>query len=168
MSVTIRPYTAADLERCRELFAELVQRHRDIYEDPGIGGDDPGAHFDEHMRTPSLVAAWVAEGERGAVGFTSLLLEGDEGQLEPVIVAGCVRSQGVGAKLVEHAVADARARGVRFLSVKPVARNVEAIAFFHRAGFRNLGHVDLFMELAPDSQRTWKPGVTLHGKPLRF
>jgi ribosomal protein S18 acetylase RimI-like enzyme len=168
VSVRIRPYASADLERGRALFAELVQRHRDIYEDPGIGGDDPGAHFDEHLRTPSLVAAWVAETEDGVVAFTSLLLEGDEGQLEPVIVARGVRSQGIGAKLVEHAVADARARGVRFLSVKPVARNVEAIAFFHRAGFRTLGHVDLFMDLVPNSKRGWRPGVTLHGKPLRY
>ncbi len=36
--MTIRLYEPADLADCRSLWAELTQRHRDIYADPTIGG----------------------------------------------------------------------------------------------------------------------------------
>jgi hypothetical protein len=47
--ITIRPYGDSDLEPCRTLWAELTRRHREIYGDPSIGGDDPGAYFDDHL-----------------------------------------------------------------------------------------------------------------------
>jgi len=37
----IRSYRVEDLELCRLLWAEMVQRHRDIYGDQTIGGDNP-------------------------------------------------------------------------------------------------------------------------------
>lgn len=32
--VTVRPYRPTDLEGCRTLWVELVQHHREIYQDP--------------------------------------------------------------------------------------------------------------------------------------
>ncbi len=43
MSAHIRRYASRDLDRCRELWVELTQHHRDIYGDPSIGGVDPGS-----------------------------------------------------------------------------------------------------------------------------
>ena len=47
--ITIRLYKPGDLETCRELWVELTEWHRQIYDSPGIGGADPGKQFDEHL-----------------------------------------------------------------------------------------------------------------------
>jgi GNAT superfamily N-acetyltransferase len=54
------------------------------------------------------------------------------------------RGKGTGQKLLDHVIEEAGARGVVCLSVKPVARNEEAIASIHRAGFRTPMHIQLF------------------------
>ena len=43
----VRAYADADYAACRVLWAELTSHHREIYEDPTIGGADPGAGVDE-------------------------------------------------------------------------------------------------------------------------
>lgn len=166
MNVSIRPYQPVDLETCRELWRELTQRHRDIYDDQTIGGDDPGPAFDEHLGRKDLVGVWLAERDGEVLGLCGLLVEGDGGEVEPIVVRAAERSKGIGRQLVERAIAEARERGVRFLSVKPVARNIEAIAFFYEAGFGMLGHLDLFMELSRPMPR--RPGITIHGHEFTY
>jgi len=78
------------------------------------------------------------------------------------------RSRAVGRALVRRAVEHAMDKGIRFLSVRPVARNVEAISFFVDCGFDILGHVDLFQDLQPQEARDWKPGIRLHDRNLRY
>lgn len=168
MELVIRDYRPADFAACRALWAELTQRHRDIYDDPTIGGDDPGQELEPYLANEHLRGPWVAELSGEIAGLAGLLIYGEEAEIEPVIVTARHRSHGIGAMLVEHATRQARAGGVRFLSVRPVARNVEALAFFVRAGFDIVGHVDLFQDLSTLSTRRWKPGITLHGKPLRY
>jgi hypothetical protein len=46
MDINIREYRDTDYESCRGLWVELTGRHREIYGDPAIGGDDPGRGFD--------------------------------------------------------------------------------------------------------------------------
>ncbi len=49
----IRDYAPADLPVCRELWRALNRRHREIYDDLTIGGDDPGMEFDwNRTRSP--------------------------------------------------------------------------------------------------------------------
>ena len=73
LDVSIRPYQPSDLEACRSLWRELTQRHRDIYDDQSIGGDDPGPYFDRtYLKRPDLVATWVAEHEGAVVALTGL------------------------------------------------------------------------------------------------
>ena len=45
----VRAYESRDLDACRGLWEELTQWHRDLYQNPGIGGDDPGRFFDRHL-----------------------------------------------------------------------------------------------------------------------
>lgn len=73
--VVVRDYVSADYSACRMLWVdrmlwvELTEHHRRIYEDPSVGGDDPGSAFD-YLAEPERVASWVAdldgwhEGER--------------------------------------------------------------------------------------------------------
>ena len=46
--IVVRDYADSDYGACRSLWAELTEYHRSIYEDPSIGGDDPGAGFDDY------------------------------------------------------------------------------------------------------------------------
>jgi N-acetylglutamate synthase-like GNAT family acetyltransferase len=115
---------------------------------------------------PDLI--WVAESDDGIVGFVSLIHEGEEAEIEPIVVTSEVRSAGIGHQLVEHAVEQARELGVLCLSVKPVARNEEAIAFFYDAGFRTLGHIQLFMWLGDSFPGQWKKGPRLFGRSFEY
>ena len=163
--VSIRPYQPPDYDACRQLWVELTERHRLIYDDPTIGGDDPGAAFDAYLATTARVESWVADAADGVVGLTGLFVDGDGGEVEPVVVAARVRSRGIGRQLVARAVEEARARHLENVSIRPVARNVEAMALFHELGFRAVGHVDLFMDLRGRARR---PGIELHGLPYEY
>jgi len=91
-------------------------------------------------------------------------VNGQEAEIEPAIVSSRWRGAGVGRALVVRAVEEARKLGVLCLGVKPVARNEDAIAFFHALGFRTLGHIHLFQWLGPPMPGQWKPGPTLFGR----
>jgi ribosomal protein S18 acetylase RimI-like enzyme len=149
------------------LWRELTQYHRDIYGDPSIGGTDPGGAFDEHLANPRLAGVWVAEDDGQVVGFCGLLVEAEEAEADPIVVGSAQRSQGVGRRLLEHVTDEAKSRGVRFLSVRPVARNIEAFSLYYGAGFRTLGQVELFMELR-QTGREWKPGIRIHEHDFEY
>jgi|SRR5580704_2934240 GNAT superfamily N-acetyltransferase len=166
--VGVRDYTPADYSACRMLWAELTEHHRRIYEDPSIGGDDPGGMFDDYLAGPERVASWVADLDGRVVGLTGLLDRGASGEVEPVVVTDRLRSRGVGRLLIERVVTEATARGYKYLAIRPVARNVSAIRRFYDAGFQTLGgHVDLTMDLA-DRNHRWLDGERLHGLDFRY
>jgi GNAT superfamily N-acetyltransferase len=163
--ITIRKYHPSDLESCRSLWEELTEWHRHIYEDPNIGGSDPGRFFDEHLSKVGTDNLWVAVQDGAVVGLTGLMGEGEEAEVEPLVVNETCRKKGIGGSLMEHVMAEARRRGVRYLSVRPVARNVEAIGFFFNRGFVNIGHVELFMDL---SEGEWRKGLRLFDLDFRY
>jgi N-acetylglutamate synthase-like GNAT family acetyltransferase len=164
--ISIRAYEDGDLDHCRRLWAQLTEHHREIYGDPSIGGDDPGLFFDDHLARVGPAHIWVAVDDGVVRGMVGLIVDGEEAEIEPVVVARDCRGDGVGRQLLTRAVAEARQLGVRFLSIAPVARNHRAIELFVREGFATVGRIELFTELRP-SDRQWKDGITLHGLPLR-
>jgi N-acetylglutamate synthase-like GNAT family acetyltransferase len=166
--ITIRDYHPSDLERCRALWEELTQHHREIYEDPGIGGDSPGLHFDKHLDRVGPERVWVAEQRGQVIGLAGLILDDAEAEVEPIVVAARCRGAGVGQALLGRLTEEAQKLDVRYLSVRPVARNVEAIAFFHGSGFQTLGHIELLVELDRSTPGTWKPGPELFGHSFRY
>ena len=166
--IRIRPYESQDLECCRALWQDLTQWHREIYEDPTIGGDQPGRGFDEHLTKQALAGLWLAVYDSTPAGLVGLLLDGREGIVEPVIVAPAYRFRGVGHALLRFITEEARRRRLQYLSVRPVARNLEAVACFHSAGFRTLGHIDMFQELGPATGGPWKTGIAIHGRRFRY
>lgn len=168
MKIKIRKYQPSDINFCRDLWAELTQRHRDIYNDQNIGGKDPESNFDAYINNKKLRGPWVAEVDGQLVGLTGLLVEGEEADVEPVIVSSKYRNLGIGKILIKHIVQEAKNYKVRFLGVKPVARNVEAISFFVDAGFNIIGHIDLFQDLTLNSKREWKTRITIHGNDLKY
>lgn len=167
MAAKIREHRPDDLEECRELWRHLTQRHRDIYEDQTIGGDDPGPYFDEHYLVDDRPAkVWVAERDGELVGLCGLLLKHGEAELEPIVVLDGERNAGIGSRLAQTAIAEAERLGASAIVVRPVGRNDKAIRFFHREGFDVLDRVELTKPL------TRKPnppaGTTdVHGRTFR-
>ena len=168
MNVAIREYQDRDLESCKHLWRELTQHHRDIYLDQSIGGDDPGIYFERYLKKTNLAGPWVAEEGSTIVGMAGLLMDGEEAEIEPIVIRSEFRSRGVGSLLIERLKTEAKERGVDYLSIRPVARNVEAIQCFHRAGFSLLGHIDMFLDLTEESDEGWKDGIAIHGHTFRY
>jgi ribosomal protein S18 acetylase RimI-like enzyme len=166
--VTIRAYGPSDLEPCRALWVELTQRHREIYDEPNIGGDTPGLYFDEHLARVGPGRLWVAEHAGEVVGLVGLIVDGHEAEVEPIVVASSHRNQGIGQALLDRVVEEAKKLGVRYLSVKPVARNLEAISFYHHLGFQTLGEIEMFMDLGSPQPGMWKPGPVLFGHLFKY
>jgi GNAT superfamily N-acetyltransferase len=166
--VIVREYASTDYAACRTLWEELTEHHRRIYEDPSVGGTDPGAAFDDYLVSPGRLLSWVADIDRQVVGLTGLLDHGANAEVEPIVVTGRLRGRGIGRLLLERVITEAAARGYEYLSIRPVARNVSAIRRFHAAGFRTLGgHIDLTMDLT-DRRHRWLEGVSLHDLKFRY
>lgn len=164
---TVRGYEPRDLEACRGLWEELTQWHRDIYDSPEIGGDDPGRAFDEHLAKVGAENLWVAEVEGHVVGLAGLI-PGVASELEPIVVEEQHRQQGIGRLLAAAVVTAAREHGARTVQVRPVGRNVEAVRFFHELGFDILGHLQLEMDLVDRGREVWVPGERLADRDFRF
>jgi GNAT superfamily N-acetyltransferase len=171
MTLNIRQYQPGDLEDCRSLWAELTYRHREIYSDPSIGGENPGLSFDSFLDITGVEHFWVAMFDGKVVGLIGLIFDERETDgrsviIEPIVVASSHRDRGIGRALLGHAAAEARRLGAHYLSIKPVARNHEAIALFYACGFQTLGDIEMVMELAPGKPEAWKEGPELFG--LKF
>ena len=164
-TLVLRKYQTDDRETCRALWRELTEWHREIYQDPRIGGEHPEDYFDSHLNKVGPDQLWVAVYGSKVVGLVGLIVEEGEAEIEPLIVSKNCRGQGVGTKLVEAVVSEAQRRKVRFLDVKPVARNMKTIRFLHKLGFRNLGHIDMFMDF---SDSLWKSGIKIHECEFNF
>jgi len=164
----IREYEAADFEASRSLWSELTLHHQEIYEDSAIAGDDPGRGFDTYINNPACRNTWVAELNGQVVGFTGLIVNWGEGEIEPVIVSSPYRNRGIGTMLVQRVVEEAKKTEVRFLSIRPVARNERAVSLFAKLGFNLVGHINLFQDISPSSDRKWKRGIEIHGNELCY
>ncbi len=164
-SFKIRKYEPEDLEQCRALWKELTDWHSEIYQYPNIGGVNPEEHFNKHLAEIGPDLIWVAVQNSLVVGFTGLIIKGNEADIEPLIVSKAYRCKGIGEQLIKTAINQARNKGIRFLNVKPVARNIHAIRFFHKQGFTNLGQIKLFIDF---SDYAWNQGSELFGCEFNF
>jgi len=164
-TLIIRQYQGGDREQCRSLWRELTEWHREIYQDPNIGGEHPEDYFDKHLAKVGPEQLWVAVRDSKVVGLVGIIIEGTEAEIEPLIVAKAFRGKGIGAELVKTVVAEARKKGAKFLNVEPVARNMGTIKFLYEQGFKNLGHIQLFMSF---TDYKWKQGPELFGCKFNF
>lgn len=151
-AVTVRPYRPADHSAGRRLWGELTERHRELYDDPGYGGADPTAAFEEYLTRLDLSGVWVADHpEHGVIGLVGLIVDGLRGAVEPVVVADGHRGEGVGRALLGFLADEARRRHLTALTISPESRNVEAITCLHAAGYTLLSSIELTLDLGPRS-----------------
>jgi N-acetylglutamate synthase-like GNAT family acetyltransferase len=151
--VIVRDFEPADEPACRALFEELVEVHRALYPDGNVGG--------EFQREERMLVA--EEGGR-VVGYVGLRRHPKSVELEPVIVGQDHRGRGAGRALVERAVEEARAAGVKRVYASPVGRNRDAIAFFHSVGLDTVGYVHVQLDLEPRKRR---PAERIAGREFR-
>lgn len=166
--VEVRAYSDADYAAGRALWVELTEHHRRLYEDPSIGGVDPGSALDAYLADPARVGSWVAVLSQRVVGLTGLFERGRGAEIEPVVVLEGHRGEGIGRHPVLRAIEKAAALGFEFVAVRPVARNDSAIRSFYGAGFRTLGgHLDLTIDLT-ERRHVWRDGAVLHGLEFKL
>jgi ribosomal protein S18 acetylase RimI-like enzyme len=165
-TVTVRPYRPADHGACRQLWAEFVVQQRTFLNEPGLGGEDPGAGFEEYLTRLDLSGMWVAD-DGNVVGFVGLVLDGRSGAVDPVVVNGSRRGAGIGRALLQHVTEQARQRGLKELTISPALRNIEAIHCLHAAGYDVLTSVTLSLSLNSRPQ-SLREGLELHGQSFRY
>ena len=166
-AVHVRAYESRDHDVCRTLWAELAEWHRDLYARPEIGELDAGRQLEGHLAKVGAENVWVAEVDGVVAGLAALVVDGERGELEPLVVSAAHRWRGVGPRLVAAVITAARARGLRQIKARPVARNTQAIKFFHRCGFDVLGHLDLLMDLEPRERGPWRAGERIADRDFR-
>jgi GNAT superfamily N-acetyltransferase len=166
-TVTIRSYRPTDHRDCRQLWAELAEDHQALYADDRLPeGVDPGAAFEEYLTRLDLSGMWVADDAGvGVVGLVGLILHGRGGEVEPIVVTGSRRGEGIGRALLGHVASEAARRGLRELTISPASRNVDAIRVLHAAGYNALASVTLAIDLNSRGSG-WRDGIDLHD--LRF
>jgi GNAT superfamily N-acetyltransferase len=128
-------------------------------------------NFDSFLDITGVEHFWVAESAGKVVGLIGLIFDERESDgrsviIEPIVVSASHRDRGIGRALLDHAAAEARRLGAHYLSIKPVARNLEAIALFYACGFQTLGDLEMVMELTHGKPGIWKEGPELFG--LKF
>lgn len=107
----------------------------------------------------------MAEQGSQLLGLVGLIAKGNEAEIEPIIVGKTQRGKGIGSRLLQTAIAEAQRKEIRLLTVKSVARNKGAIEFYHKHGFKNVGFIELFMDL---SKRSWKSKIEIFGCEFDF
>lgn len=117
-------------------------------------------------KNSQLSQIWVACSDKAILGLCGLLVYEGESEIEPLVVDPDHRNLGIGSVLVERAISRSRELGAKFVNVRPVARNVDAIRFFHRAGFGLLGRLELSIALNSTPSTSSERTANLHG--LRF
>ncbi len=157
MSPEVRNYDEADREACRALWTDLTQHHRDLYDSQQIGGDDPGALFDEHLAMVGPARIWVAAGPTGIIGMVGMIEKDGEVELEPIVVSPEHRGSGVGRALAQAVFRAAADLGVNRVTTRPVARNDRTLSFFHDLGFTTVGQLELIHDF--DRHDRWRPGL---------
>jgi GNAT superfamily N-acetyltransferase len=100
--------------------------------------------------------------------MTALWVDGEEGEIDPLIVLASHRGYGIGTALLNRALTEAKELGTQYVQVRPVARNRGAIAFYHAAGFPLLGRVELFMDLQLTTAGASVPGPRLFGHSFEY
>jgi len=145
---------------------ELTDWHNEMFERPLKKWGPLESDYDRDLDTVDPSLFWVAVHGSSVIGLVGLLIKSNpfskpiEAEVEPIIVTREFRGKGIGERLLEKAVAEARVRGARLVAVKPVARNIKTIQFLYKHGFTFVGDVKLFTDF---SERSRKPGPRMFG-----
>jgi ribosomal-protein-alanine N-acetyltransferase len=128
-SLTIQPASAADLDAVMQVMAESF--------DPEFGEAWTAGQCASLL---PMAGVWLTLARDGSVpvGFSLSRLVAGEAELLLLAVRRSAQRRGVGAKLLEAFVADARARGADKLHLE-VRHGNNAVELYRKAGFEEVG-----------------------------
>ena len=149
-----------DVEECVSLYRQMVDHHREIYQDDTIPyGDD--VLRKKLQRTDENYIKMVAEEKGQIVGLLTIEIKGRTCELDEIIVAKGKRGMGIGKVFADYTKKTALGRGCTEIQVSFAARNVRALRFYHKMGLNCLGMIQLFMSLTEGGREQWyKRGKT--------
>lgn len=113
---------------------EVAALERDLYPNPWRR-----EHFAEFLSLPAGLA-WVADDSAGGLaGYALAWVAADEGEVANLAVARGWQRRGIGSRLLEIVLREARARGARRVWLEVRASNLAAQSLYSRHGFRVAG-----------------------------
>ncbi|MHA1218808.1 MAG: GNAT family N-acetyltransferase [Candidatus Heimdallarchaeaceae archaeon] len=166
--VKIRNYKESDNALCQKMWIELTEYHQEIYDDPSIGGENLAQGFNDHLEQYGGESFWVAEEDEKIIGLIGLIVRGKAAEVEPIIIKSSHRKKGIGKKLLQFIINHASEKEIKYLSIRPVARNKNALKLFYEMGFNIIGHIELFMNLKEKESKKWKTGIEIHDIPFEY
>jgi ribosomal protein S18 acetylase RimI-like enzyme len=160
-SLVLRKFREKDLDECLQLGRQMVDYHRQIYEDDSIPYDDKKLR-EKLKRTGEKYVKMVAEEENKIVGLLILEIKGRSCEIDYIIVDKDRRGKGIGKALMNYAKETAL-KCVEII-LRFAARNIEAFRFYHNNGLNCLGMVEVFMPLTEEGKNRWykKKGKRTH------
>ena len=132
------------------------------------GTSDDGAGFEEYLTRLDLGGLWVADhADDGVIGMVGLVVRGQAGEVEPVVVAASHRHKGIGRQLLRHVADAAKKRGMVSLTISPESRNVDAIRSLHAAGYDVVSSIELTLDLDRHPHEWQSDSLELHELQFR-
>ena len=148
-TVEIRPATGADIAALGALLAWLFAQEADFV--PDAAKQERGLRL--ILEQPEIGQLYCAVTADVVVGMVSLLFTvstaegGRVAWLEDMVVHPDWRGRGIGARLLQVAISQARAAGCHRITLLTDAGNVAAQEFYGRAGFARSAMVPLRLKL---------------------
>jgi len=135
--IQIRPCTRKDLPAV----IDLLQQLGDVTEiGTALSLEHVQKLFDEMQAQPAFYHNIVCDVDGRVVGFESLIFyqtlihHGGTTLINELVVDQTYRGQGIGKKLIEYAIQEARRRGTDEIEVGTEKDNLPARRFYHEAG----------------------------------
>ena len=147
--IRIRPATGADIAPLAALLAVLFAQEADFAAD--AAKQERGLRL--ILEQPEIGQLYCAVTADVVVGMVSLLFTvstaegGRVAWLEDMVVHPDWRGRGIGARLLQVAISQARAAGCHRITLLTDADNVAAQEFYGRAGFARSAMVPLRLQL---------------------
>jgi ribosomal protein S18 acetylase RimI-like enzyme len=148
--MNIRSLTNADLPRLRQFWIEHW------------GGEEIIARGKVYR--PEQLEGFVIEDGQEWIGLLTFVIEDSE--CEVTSLDSLREGQGIGSKLIDQAVEEARGRGCKRLFLITTNDNLNALGFYQKRGFE----IAAIYRGAVNESRKIKPGIPLvgyHNIPLR-
>jgi putative acetyltransferase len=132
--ITFRLFQEGDAEAFRELNREWIARYFKVEEQDLIQLDDPVGNI---LRPGGQIVMAIADGER--IGCCALVfVKTGLFELAKMAVSERYRGQGIGRRLLEYTIAQARRLGAHTLELASNTKLANAVHLYESLGFRHL------------------------------
>lgn len=103
-------------------------------------GKSPGPMLDNYDHIVRDHHVFVVEDEEQIIGVLVLIEENSGILLDNIALRPARQGQGIGSRLIDHAEAEARRLGYKYLDLYTHELMTENIALYARRGYRETGH----------------------------